>query len=87
MHEVANAYIRGACAEIREGSETSPRAGAFRRSRDEHGVVGERNDNRGGCEQGVAAGARDRVLIARYKRQRIRRRECSSQRVVYLAEW
>jgi len=30
--------------------------------------VGERNDNRGGCEQGIAVGARDRVLIAQYER-------------------
>jgi len=50
MHQVAKAYISRACAEIREDGETSPRAGAFRRSRDEHGVVGERNDNRGGRE-------------------------------------
>jgi len=51
-----------------EDGETSPRAGAFRRSRDEHGVVGGRNDNRGG-EQSIAVGARDRVLIAWYERQ------------------
>jgi len=37
-------------SEIREDSEASPRAGAFRRSKDEHGVVGERSDNRGGRE-------------------------------------
>jgi len=47
MHQVAKEYIRGARAEIRDDSETSPRAGAFRRSRDEHGVMGERNNNRG----------------------------------------
>jgi len=46
MHQVAKAYIRGACAELREDGETSRRAGAFRRSRDEHGVVGGSNDNR-----------------------------------------
>jgi len=46
-HQVAKEYIRGTCAGIREDGETSPRAGAFRRSRDEDGVVGERNDNRG----------------------------------------
>jgi len=46
MHQVAKAYIRGACAELREDGETSPRAGAFRHSRDEHGFVGG-NDNRG----------------------------------------
>ena len=67
MHQVANAYIRGPCVEIREDGETSPRAGAFRRSR-ERGVVDERN-GRGGREQGIAVGARDRVLTARYKRQ------------------
>jgi len=87
MHQVAKAYIRGACAEIQENSETSPRAGAFRRSRDEDEAVGERNDNRGGREQGIAVGARDRVLIARYERQRTRRCECSSKRAVDLAEW
>jgi len=70
MHQVANAYIHGPCAEIREDGETSPRAGAFRRSRDERGVVDERND-RGGREQGIAVGARDRVLTARYERRRI----------------
>ena len=54
---------------------------------DEDGVVGERNDNRGGCEQGIAVGARDRMLIARYERQRTLRCECSSKRAVDLAEW
>jgi len=29
MHQVAKGYIRGACAEIREGGETSPRADSF----------------------------------------------------------
>jgi len=29
MHQVAKEYIRGACVEIREDSETSPRAGSF----------------------------------------------------------
>jgi len=47
MHQVAKEYTRGVRAEIREDSETSPRAGAFRRSRDEDGVMGERNNNRG----------------------------------------
>jgi len=85
--QVAKEYTRGACAEIREDSETTPRAGAFRRWRDEDGVVGERNDNRGGCEQAIAVGARDRVLIARYERQRTLRCERSSKRAVDLAEW
>jgi len=86
MHQVAKAYIRGACVEIREDSEMSPRAGAFRRSRDEAEVVGERNDNRECCEQAIAVGSRDRMLIARYERQRTRSCECSSKRVVDLAE-
>ena len=58
MHQVAKAYIRGACAEIREDGETNPRTGALR---GERGVVDERND-RGVREQGIAVGARDRVL-------------------------
>jgi len=58
MHQVAKAYICGAYAEIREGGETSPRAGAFRRSRKEHGNTGERNDNHGGREQGMAVDIR-----------------------------
>jgi len=74
------AYIRRACAEIREDSEASMRAGAFQRSRDEHGVVGERNDNRGDREQGIEMGARDRVLTAPYERQRTLSCECSSGR-------
>jgi len=64
MHQVAKGYIRGVCAEIREDGETSPRAGTLRRSRDGHGVVGGRNDNHKGHEQGIAVGARDRVLTA-----------------------
>ena len=46
MHQVANAYIREACDELREDGETSPKAGAFRRSRDD-GDAGGRNNNRG----------------------------------------
>jgi len=64
MHQVAKAYIRGACAEIREDAETSPRAGAFRLSRDEEEVVGRSNENRRRREQGIAVGAGDRVLKA-----------------------
>ena len=64
MQEVAKAYIRGACAEIREDGETSPRAGAFRLSRDEEEVVGRSNENRRRHEQGIAVGARDRVPAA-----------------------
>ena len=64
MHQVAKEYTRGVRAEIRDDSETSPRTGAFRRSRDEDGVVGERNDNRRHREYGFAVGARDRVLKA-----------------------
>ena len=86
MHQVAKAHIRRACAEIREDGETSPRAGAFRRSRDEDGVVGERNDNRGDREQGFVMGVRDGVLTAPYERQRTRSCECSSKRACDLAE-
>jgi len=81
MHQVAKGYIRGACAEIREDGETSPRADSF------GGVVGERHDNRGGHEQGIAVGARDRVLTPRYERPRTLRCECSSKRACGLAEW
>ena len=47
-------YICGAYAEIGEAGETSPRAGVFRHSRKEHGNAGERNDDHGGREQGIA---------------------------------
>jgi len=86
MHQVAKACIRRACAEIREDGETSARAGAFRRSRDEGEIMDERNDNRGGCEQGIAMGARVTVLTAPYERQRTRSCECSSKRACDLAE-
>ena len=66
--------------------ETSPRAGAFRNSRDEGVIVGERNDNRGDREQGIAVGARDRVLTAPYERQRTLSCECPSKRACELAE-
>ena len=91
---MAKAYIHEAYAEIREDGETNPRAGAFWRSRDEHGDAGERNDNRGGREQGIVVDisylARDRVLTARYEKQRTLRFldcECSSTRVCDFAEW
>jgi len=47
MHQVAKTYICGAYVEIREGGETSSRAGAFRRSKKEPGNAGERHDNHG----------------------------------------
>jgi len=87
MHQAAKEYILGVCAESGEDGETSPRAGAFRRPRDEDGVVGERNDNRGGGEQGIAVGARHRVLTARYERQRTLRCECSPKWSCDLAVW
>jgi len=82
----SKAHIRRACAEIREDGEASMRAGTFQRSRDEHGAVGERNDNRGDREQGIAVGARERVLTAPYERQRTLSCECSSKRACELAE-
>jgi len=54
MHQVEKTYICGAYAEIREGGETSSRAGASRRSKKEPGNAGERNDNHGGREKGIA---------------------------------
>jgi len=43
-------------------------------------VVGERNDNRRRREQGIAGGARYRVLKEWYERQRTLRCECSLKR-------
>ena len=62
MHQVAKEYY--AEPVLRADGETSPRAGAFRHTRHEHGVVGERSDNRRGREQGIAVGSRSRVLKA-----------------------
>ena len=87
MHHVAKSYYVEPVLRSQEDGKTSPRAGAFRRSRDEHGVVGERKDNRGGHEQSIAVGARDRVLKAWYERQRTLSCECSSKRTCNLAEW
>ena len=78
----------GACAEIQEDGETSPRAGAFRRQRDEDGVVGERKDNRGDDEQGIAVGGCKRQSAD----SAVRKTEDTKLRMVVeaacdLAEW
>ena len=49
MRHVTRADRRESCAELREDSETSPRAGALDVRRPNGGVAGERKDNRVGC--------------------------------------
>jgi len=86
MHHVAKAHYAGPVLRFDRSVRRVQERVLFRRSRDEDGVVGERNDNRGGREQGIAVGARDGVLTARYERQRTLRCECSSKRACGLAE-
>jgi len=78
MHQVAKAYICGAYAEIREGGGTSPRAGAFRRFdiRGRNMEMRVRGMTTTGDVNRVLRWiylVKDRVLAARYERQRIPR--------------
>ena len=62
--QIAKADVREPCAEPREESETTPRAGALNVRQTNDGVAGERDDSRGGRDHGI-------VVEIRCKGQRV----------------